>query len=131
MKRLLILVFGVLFCVSPCRGQVKLDETTETLVRACQDAIKFPSAEEIKKAPATEQGAISFNAAYCMGYFTGVLDLNALFGGLLFCPPKNNLPRNDAIKIFLTYATGQPEFLREPSRSIVASSLADVYPCQR
>lgn len=133
MKRFASLLLTLPFLVSVSYGQINLEETTESLVRACEVAVKFPSAADIQKAPVDERAAISLNAAYCLGYFGGIMDLNSLYSGgmrTFFCAPKEGFSKIEAAKIFLKYAEDHPQFLKESGRSIAVSALADVLPCQ-
>jgi len=133
MNRFTFLLLLLFFLARPSFSQINLEETTESLVRACDVAVKFPSPDDIKKAPVAEQAAISLNAAYCLGYFSGILDLNSLYSGgmhTFFCAPKQGFSKIDAVKIFLKYAADHPQFAKESGGSIAVSALADVLPCQ-
>ena len=134
--RLLLLHFVALvllhFLARLSFGRVNAADTTESLVRTCEVAVKFPSPDDIKKAPAAEQAEISLNAAYCLGYFSGILDLNSLYSGgmhTFFCAPKQGFSKIEAVKIFLKYTADHPQFAKESGRSIAVSALADVLPC--
>ena len=131
MNRLFLLLLVIVSSVIECRAQTSVEENAATLVKSCEVAVQFPTVEAVRKAPAAEQAAIAFNAAHCLGYFTGILDLNSLYSGAMqtyFCPPKD-LPKIEAVKIFLSYAKDHPQFMGEAARSIAVSALADVLPC--
>ena len=133
MKQVFILLVLALIAVIPCRGQMNAEESTESLVQACEMAVRFPTLEAVKKAPAVEQAQDAFLAARCLGYFAGMLDLNSIYAGGLqtyFCPPKD-FPKIEAVKIFLKYAKDHPNFMKEEARSIALSALADVLQCVR
>lgn len=107
-------------------------ETVESLVEPCGIAARFPSLEAMQKASAGQDPEAVRKAAYCYGYFAGVLDLNRIYSGMshpMFCPPDTGFSVADAIKLFLSYVQERPQFRKEKSISIVVSSLADSLPC--
>lgn len=72
---------------------------------------------------------------YCYGYFSGILDANALFNRInpktmIFCPPDEGISLEKAAKIYVKWLKEHPEDMHTPARIIVPIALKSVFPCK-
>ena len=105
MRRAIALSF-VLGFVAPAANA--LDERTDELMWMCEGRSGNNEVENFG------------DQARCIGYIDGILDANAMMkaflGKQLFCPPPSGISLDQAMRIFLKWATDHPEELHESAR---------------
>jgi hypothetical protein len=131
MQRIALSLFLLVVCSSLAFAQnteTGGSGTMEELVRKCEG--KAGSSRD-----ATEKLIEDImGTGQCIGFFSGILDANALaesvLGKPLFCLPKIGISVDQAQKIYLKYAKDHPEELHQSARATVAVVLMQAFPCE-
>jgi hypothetical protein len=116
---LLLLLAAMLTLASPAIADAE-QKSTMDMVRECQG-----------RGPAGELGLLA-----CASYLSGMMDLNAVLIGTkrlpnpVFCIPAAGISNEQAMLVFLKWATEHPEQLHETARMSMLISLSQAFPCQ-
>jgi len=117
-------LFGALaIAVSLCRTANAQIKTGMDLYRICAiDPSYSLSLKEI---------AESTNCAfYLWGYMSAVVTAEIVTGNSIACIPDGVSP-NQVNLVFRRWATNHPEWLSKPAAFVLATALAEVWPCKR
>jgi hypothetical protein len=102
------------FCILLFSLPVKA-ETAQELLSYCDDS-----------SPGT------LNAGLCLGLLSGAveaLDVNHTLGGHCYFQVPDRVTRGQILKIFRNYADKHPEELHFNYKTVLVSSLREVFPC--
>lgn len=130
MKRILVFV---LICMSGimCRAA----EDGNSLLRECQAAVKSFDGEKLDIRD-------SLNAAYCVAYVSGILDLDAMWLAydkkdapknipLHVCTPEGEgLESGQSVRIIVKWLKANPEKLHWRGETVVVMALRQAFPCK-
>lgn len=111
-------------------------QRAEDLVRRCEAKRTSPPSVQTSGQMAEWLGKmrdVDFALGACAGYFAGVLEMNSIYKALkgqpLFCIPPDGISGDQAIKIFLKYASDHPEKLHENTQLFVFGAFVRAFPC--
>jgi len=130
-----ILVAALLSLASAvCYGQ-EFTENGNDLMVQCQSAVKFFDHEQL-------DGADHVHAAYCIGYVSAILDLDAMWLGMdkkagvknlsvhICSPDGGGVAVSQAVRILVKWLKNNPEKLDWRGETVVVLALRQAFPCQ-
>lgn len=97
------------------------------LLRSCEVLLDWPSE------PAKGE---RYEAGFCLGYISGVYDLNASYQKDLkvpnpyFCAPDRGVTNGQNARILINYLEEHPEKLRQGNLNLTLAAFIDAFPCQ-
>jgi hypothetical protein len=101
---------------------------SETLVQQCKAVENIDL--ETKRVPLKDASDVGL----CMGFISGVIDLDTMDSGILkhptheWCVP-DNATTTQLAKVIVKYGNDHPEDLRLPGVLVVAKALVAAFPC--
>lgn len=131
MKHILVAVLVCVTCLS-CRGQESIDGNY--LLAKCPSAVKSFDHEKLDVAEGV-------NAAYCIGYVSGVLDMDALWLGFdkkaanknlsmhICSPGGEGVAIGQAVRVVVKWLKDNPEKLHWRGETVVVLALRQAFPC--